>query len=209
MEQNAHNTLPGYNDWQTEQAARHSAIDAAIAKHGLSVRAEFVPFSQSRNKGENVPSLNWSVTLVKSCQTLASLNDSRPILTTDYCAGCGHCPSYRQSWGQPTPADTERFVAVCKECEHGLKLKPRVGFGFVSTGKPILPSTADVLYSLIMNFDVLDASSFEDWAANFGYDTDSRAAEATYRACLDVALKLRNGLGETTLAELREAFQDY
>jgi hypothetical protein len=25
--------------------------------------------------------------------------------------------------------------------------------------------------------------SFEEWASDFGYDTDSRSAEATYNAC--------------------------
>ena len=42
-----------------------------------------------------------------------------------------------------------------------------------------------------------------------GYDPDSRKAEGIYRACLELALKLRNGLGEKLLAELREAVADY
>lgn len=42
-----------------------------------------------------------------------------------------------------------------------------------------------------------------------GYDPDSRKAEAIYKACLEIALKLRNALGEDGLAKLREAAQDY
>jgi hypothetical protein len=56
---------------------------------------------------------------------------------------------------------------------------------------------------------VLDSGSFEEWAADYGFDTDSRKAETTYRACLDIALKLRNGIGEDGLRKLQEAFQDY
>lgn len=76
------------------------------------------------------------------------------------------------------------------------------------------PETPDRGYmgdrnSLVSDADVLDCSTFEEWADNLGYDKDSRKAEATYRECLALALKLRNGLGEAALAELREAAQDY
>jgi hypothetical protein len=73
----------------------------------------------------------------------------------------------------------------------------------------ILPKTADVVHSLIMDASVLDSGGFEDWASELGYDTDSRNAESIYRACLEIALKLRAGLGENALSELREAAQDY
>jgi hypothetical protein len=41
-----------------------------------------------------------------------------------------------------------------------------------------------------------------------GYDPDSRSAEKVCQACLKIALELRNGLGESNLARLREATQD-
>lgn len=76
-------------------------------------------------------------------------------------------------------------------------------------GTPILPDSLDVLHSLISDSDVLDAGGFESWASDFGYDADSRKAESIYRACLDIALKLRAGIGEAGLATLREAAIDY
>jgi len=60
-------------------------IEAAMKELGLSLSYKFVPFSQSRNKAEKQPSLNWIITLTKGSQSL----------TTDYGAGCGHCPSYK------------------------------------------------------------------------------------------------------------------
>ena len=48
-----------------------------------------------------------------------------------------------------------------------------------------------------------------EWAKDFGYDTDSRKAETTYRACLEIALQLRNGIGEAGFTRLQEASFDY
>ena len=113
------------------------------------------------------------------------LRADRTILETDYSAGVAHCPSYRQG---------RRTVDVERETE---------------TGRRIAPDACDVIASLSMNSSVLDCSSFEEWAGEFGYDVDSRKAESIYRACLEIALKLRNGLGEEGLRALQIAAQDY
>ncbi len=160
-----------------------------IAKLGLTVTSEFIPFSQSRNAKEKHKSLNWKVTLNK---------DSRAILTTDYSAGSGHAPSYKQS---------DNTVNRAKQVEYECETGRNANYG--ARDKNITPNATDVIASLVMDSSVLDESSFEDWASSLGYETDSRKAEAIYRACLDIALKLRNGIGESGLSELREAFQDY
>jgi hypothetical protein len=74
---------------------------------------------------------------------------------------------------------------------------------------PIMPDRLDVLACLVMDSSVLDSGGFEEWATDCGYDTDSRSAEATYLACLDIALKLRAGVGNDTLEHLLELFTDY
>lgn len=60
-----------------------------------------------------------------------------------------------------------------------------------------------------MDSDVLESSGFEEWASNFGYETDSRKADSIYRACLEIALKLKAVIGNDGLEQLRLAFQDY
>lgn len=157
-----------------------------IAKHGLTIESVFVPFSRSRNAGSKDPSLNWRVTLK---------HNGREVLTTDYSAGCAHAPSYKQ--GSYNTVDGHN--AVLNECERGKS--------FI-TAKPILPSTKDVIYSLLIDSDVLNYSSFEDWAGDLGYDPDSRQGEQVYNACLKIALQFRQ-IGESVIDELREAFQDY
>jgi hypothetical protein len=170
-------------------------LEAAAKELGLTIDAIFIPWSQSRNKGEKQPSLNWSVTLRRN---------GREVLTTDYGAGLGHCPAYKDKrHGIPGVMTVDRDKAVRYECENGRTA------GRVSSCGRILPDTCNVLYGLISDADVLDAGGFEDWAANYGYDTDSRKAEDLYRQCLETALKLRNHLGEAGLEKLRQASEDY
>lgn len=182
------------NDWRAEAAQRDTELNALLARHNITVESVFVPYSRSRNFVQGAPaskqSLNWRVTLKR---------DGREILTTDYSAGIAHCPSYKQ--GARWTLDYN--AAIASECETGRKARR------FSRGDAINPKPLDVIYSLVMDSDALDYATFEDWASEYGYDADSRSAEKTYRACLEIALKLRAGLGDSLLSELREAFQDY
>lgn len=172
---------------------------AEIAALGLTVDAVFVPFSQSRNKDEKLPSLNWRVTVKRN---------GRDVLACDYSAGMAHCPCYSQLKGPKTTLANDAMIRA--ECEKGRAVfisGPLAGQARAS--KPILPDPLNVLYSLHSDADALNFATFEDWAASFGYDPDSRSAEATYRACLEIGLKLRAALGEEGLAKMSEIFQDY
>lgn len=171
-------------------------ITSTINKLGLSIESKFVPFSQSRNKAEKSPSLNWKVTLKK---------DGKDILTTDYMAGCGHCPSYKQN---DNSYDTRQLINL--ECESGYKARQMWSMGHILPDKksPILPKIEDVIYSLVMDSEVLDFD-FSDWCANFGYSEDSRKDEKTYNDCMQIALKINRTLGTDGINTLREVYQDY
>jgi hypothetical protein len=210
--------------WEIEHDAKQAEIDAILARMGLTVESVFVPLSQSRNKDETTEhlgrkkklySLNWTVTLKQ---------DGRDVVTTDYTAGIAHAPAYKERG-----KDCE---AVRWECETGLEVSHRqkkhgvkgdfatvkerytqiAANGYPTTRtrpKAIKPETRDVIYALALDCGVIDHDGFEDWAANFGYDADSRKAEAMYRQSLEIALKVRNALGQESLDALRELFQDY
>jgi hypothetical protein len=47
-----------------------------------------------------------------------------------------------------------------------------------------------------------NASNFEDWCSEYGYDTDSRSAEKTFKACEHSAKRLRNFLGDDLYDQL-------
>jgi hypothetical protein len=167
-------------------------VQSVIDALGLSYRADFVPFSVSRNAKPKPRladlQLNWSIRLAGNGTTIH----------TDYSQGIAHIPGYKHE-ARPT---VDYADSIRKTCESGK-------IGNFSLRPLPAPSLADVLHSLVMDADAIDYATFEDWAASTGYDADSRQAEKTYRACIEIGLKLRNMLGDAKLAELREAFQDY
>lgn len=182
----------------TAAAALQSAVDAL----GLTYAAQFVPFSQSRNaKKATKPgdySLNWRVSITKGGRTL----------TTDYMQGIGHLPGYTQR----TRWTNDEWEALKHACETGKTVKMRWAGSWQAPmrGEAIpAPELRDVLYSLALDASVIDAGSFEEWAREFGYDTDSREAERIYKACMKIALELRAMIGEGGVTALREASQDY
>lgn len=74
--------------------------------------------------------------------------------------------------------------------------------------EPITPTLADIMFCLIMDANcVRDGQSFEDFAADFGYDEDSRKAEKIFDAVTDTwrgLVKL-----DTDFDEISALFQDY
>lgn len=204
------------------------SITATAAALGLYAVATFVPWSQSRNKGEKSPSLNWGVELrrhsgplakkaarvyrpaevAKGEATGAAVLPSRTVLTCDYGTGSGHCPASNVA-GRVDKWDRAQMIR--KECEEGFAaMRPLYG-GHIGMDRkrPLLPSLADVLSSLVLESSVLDAGGFEPWAREYGYETDSRKAESIYRECLEQALALRGALGDKGMERLRLACQNY
>lgn len=163
---------------------------------GLEYSAEFVPQSRSRNAKEK-PCLNWRVTLHKSGHTI----------TTDYMQGVGHLPHY--AYHVANRIYYHDAVAEARETGLSRLIPFAASHGGISSFKKLRikpPSLVDVLSCLVLDSNVLEYSCFEDWAGDFGYDADSRAAESIYQQCLKTALQLRQIIG---LDAAREAFSDY
>ena len=72
------------------------------------------------------------------------------------------------------------------------------------------PTAADVLDCLasdsqgIENLAVDQEGHFETWASEYGYDTDSRKAERTFKVCARQATRLYNFLGNEQYDRLIE-----
>lgn len=177
-----------------------ATLSALLARHGLTVESTFVPWSRSRRVKVNPKvgdySLNWRVTL---------LRDGRAVYSTDYSMGIAHCASYKALVLPIGRISVDAADAIVRECETGRQASP-VG---IPRGPVAEPDALDVLHSLLIDSEAIDFRCFEEWAADFGYDADSRAAESAYRQCLACGLALRSGLGDALLGELRAAFQDY
>ncbi len=69
-------------------------------------------------------------------------------------------------------------------------------------------SAAGVL-SCLLGDALASEQTFEDWASDFGYDSDSRKAESIYRACDEIGKKLRSVFGHDRMEHLRTLTQNY
>jgi hypothetical protein len=75
--------------------------------------------------------------------------------------------------------------------------------------KPKAPTAASVLHSLMRDSSAA-SQSFDSWCSEYGYDTDSRKAYATYEACQRNADKLRRVIPPGLLwSDLEIALQYY
>lgn len=176
-------------------------IEGIAERLGIAADFEFVPFSRSRNvamesfTGEPWQSLNWRVTVKQR---------GRTILATNYGQGVGYCPADKRKWNYPAA----KARAIALEIETGKVARA----GVLSQGEPIAtaaaiapPRLGDVLQSLALDSRVLDEGTFEQWAESLGYSSDSRKAEAIWKACVEIATQLRGALGNAALAELQLA----
>lgn len=151
------------------------------AESGLEFKFEFVPQSQSRNKNSD-PCINWKVTVSKGSA----------CLTVEYMQGAGYMPGYKPT-GRKTIDDADREKAFSETGRHGLK-------------RVLEPTPTDVLHGLVLDYSAIDYANFEEWANEYGFDSDSIKALAIYDQCISVALQLRQMID---LDAAREAFQDY
>lgn len=166
----------------------------AEALQDFEIDCTYVPYTGTTIKGAT---LSYSIVLKYR---------GREILTTPYQMGIGHIPGWMHKMAH-TVFEVAQTLALLKKGSGSLK--NRHGQLAYTVGAPIRPTVADVMYSLINDADVLQYPGLEAWAREVGFDPDSRKAEATYRACLDIALKLKNGIGDDTFEGLVKVFIDY
>lgn len=174
-------------------------IDLNAALADFTMETVYVPCHAKEVKDMK---LQWSVTIFYK---------GKLLVTTPYSAGIAHIPGYeylRHPGGGLTLHDYDIIKRIVTSGK-GALVKYGANVNHSLHSDPILPKLADVMYCLIIDADAINYSSYEDWAANFGYDEDSRKGEAIYRVCLDTALKLRSGLGNAKIEELQQALQDY
>lgn len=181
---------------------------AALQAAGLTYTATFVPQSASRNSAEIQPTLNWRVSLKR--QYLPDMPVANCI-AVDYTQGIGHLPKV----SIPGPASgyyvrsllAQREKQAAETGKAAERYSENMG-GWIGAKPIVPPPLADVLYSLLLDGSASD-EAFDDWCANFGYDTDSRKAEKTYDQCRDIGRSLERMFSRADLAELRELFSDY
>ena len=174
------------------------SITDILTAMGVSLEATFIPWSQSRNKNEKRKSLNWIVILKR---------EGKKAISTDYMQGIGHIPGFPIQ--ARMTSDLENLLSLTVEQGKVYNYKRGNPMFPMSTKKLDPPSVLDVLHCLLMDSDVLNYATFEEWANELGYDPDSRKAEGIYQECLQIALQVKQMFSAGELEELYEMVQDY
>lgn len=179
---------------------KRAAVAALLTRERVEYTAVFVPQSASRNSGEKQPTLNWRVTLRHLSPIDGQVTHSMAL---DYSQGIGHVPGYPHFVGRMTIDAKERVRLFDLSAETGRYPGP----GAILTKPLPPPHAADVLHSIVM--DNPHEETFECWAQELGYDTDSRKAEAIYRACIEQTRAAERVFGRAVLQELATILEDY
>jgi hypothetical protein len=141
--------------------------------------------------------------------------NGKPVFSTIYKMGVGHFEkqTLRYIHEQFTPVkNTIRkhgvsVVSVLRQADQAEAL------GIIAAAAEryeVKPQLADVIASLLLDGSPdFDALSFEDWSADYGYDTDSRIALETYTDCVKTGQAIRRAVTPAELETLREAAAEY
>jgi len=98
-------------------------------------------------------------------------------------------------------------VTLCKQGE-GHKFPFHTGTGLRRRGKPVKPSVACVLHSLLLDGAAMN-QSFDDWCDEYGYNSDSIKDFNTYRKCVHTGRALRKIFSQVVWDELSLILQNY
>lgn len=98
----------------------------------------------------------------------------------------------------PDSRDMDHWKVTLRAQGRRMSLVFSQGYGH-NGKKPDVASVLDCLASDASSFD--NAQSFEDWAADMGWDTDSRKAERTFKAIKRQSERLKRFLGSTAAYE--------
>ena len=171
-----------------------TAVAAYAEELGLTLTAQFVPQSLSRNAQERTPSLNWRATLIRKGRGAR--------FTTDYMQGAGHIPGWSSLKGGYAYLNN-----YAREVAEKGRYSPQ-GPDSISRRPLPAPSMADVLHCLLLDAEAYGLP-FEEWAGNFSFDTDSRKAERLYHECVATGSALSRLLTPPEMDRLRDLLADY
>lgn len=167
-----------------------ATVDAIIADAKLAMSAKHVPSEYDPKAGKDVfQGIKWA----------CMFQTPRGEMSVPFTQGIGHLPDdvYRPTWSRGfTNGELDKI-------NHALK----TGYVGNSSRRLAPPSIYDVLSCLFSDADALE-STFEDWCGNFGYDSDSRKAESTFKACRETGLDLLRILGAEHFEAMRDAISE-
>lgn len=157
----------------------YNELQAAADELGLTLEFQFQPQIFFDGTPPEKMNMKWLATI---------MHKSKAVLATLYTQGVAHCPSYpRGKFGRLTVSEYDNLRRDCAN-------PPRKG----APRQPL-----DALWCIATDCQsVMNCGSFEEWAGEFGYDTDSRQAEKTYNECVSNYMALKRAIGDDGIERL-------
>lgn len=119
----------------------------------------------------------------------------------EFIQGAGLSMNVRPADNNPNMPDADRMNHYRCQIKAGRsRMTVLFSMGSALMHEPELKEVLDCLASDASGLE--NARSFEDWCGEYGYNTDSRWAERTYRTIERQADKLKNLLGESAYETL-------
>lgn len=193
----------------TETTTQPATLASACEAAGLSLQCSPPrPGVDSEHSGAAWPHIAYTVTI---------LRNGREVWSGPYKLGVGHVKpgKPRVTMYGPTPftVEEESLLTTWQYKPHAQFLSKELWSSVaakLAVAQKVAPKLADVVHSLISDGSAyFDGQSFEEWAGDLGYDSDSRKAEETFRTCDAIGRKLQCALGRELVEKLREAAHDY
>lgn len=185
-------------DWKAESKAREDATHAACAELVPPLTELSQPIACSAKAiGDD---RRWSD---EASHFHVSLQRGARVFGFEYSKGSGHRAWKKLARFHDAPGAVNR----AQPPSHWLSKYPpherngNVRAWILRNSEAPPPTLAEIIECLDSDAGVL-GTTFEDWCADFGYDPDSRKAEASYRACDEQAKRMLAVLSREELATL-------
>lgn len=186
-------------------------IAAFIAKHGLTMTVESIPHRSDRDTKASKEESAWSAQAGHWRVTITG-RDSRFAHSCEYSMGCAHRVWKKGAAASVRLGGSHYIASERRDVQDGKPVQQKYFMGRTlhlvamvkELSEPMPPTLEMVLDSLALDADGwTNTRDFASWCDDYGYDTDSRKAEAAYKACGETAKGLRFLLGEDAYNELR------
>lgn len=170
----------------TEPVHESLTIDQFISRHGITLEAVKVPLIETWEGDKNAQS--WRYTLKCGGRKMSGT----------FTKGSAH-RVWRRGWS----GEYDRPKGAIPGRRAQLPWSPSKydRNAYLAWSEPEPPTVSEVLDSLAVDVSSID-QPFEDWAQEYGFDTDSRKAEHMYEACRKEYYELRRLLGVRDLETL-------
>ena len=179
---------------------------AAIKEYALSAFPPSITWQVKQVPNDTAEPDEWKRNAAKF---QLALTNGRVSETFNYWMGCGHW-KWKVPYGHGVPEGAimaHGRIRTPAECLQSALLCFQDKARIIRLCRCDAPHPIDIIHCLLLDASAAE-QTFDEWCGDFGYDTDIRKAEETYRACDDVGKRLYRVLGRDLCDTIRQRIDE-